>query len=330
MKRRDFMIGALLTAFAARASAETSAAVRRLAIFAPSHPDEDWRGPIPPGAMLDELKRRKYVEGDNLNVQIYGKAENTAGLEALAAKVVATMPDVVFVDGVGGPFFQRMTTTIPTVVLSSDLVGQGLVKSLAHPGGNITGVSVDTGPLIWGKRIELLREMVPALTKLALVSPAFSSSPSVQERAIQSAAEAGGIAFIVVPIKYPSAEADYRAAIEAASRQGAASILFTQDPQTIAYAAALAEYAAAARLPAIYPFRENVAAGGLMAYSEDMPELFRRAGAQIAAILDGANPADIPVEQPSRFFLTINLKAARALGLDPPPLLLAAAEDVIE
>jgi putative ABC transport system substrate-binding protein len=92
----------------------------------------------------------------------------------------------------------------------------------------------------------------------------------------------------------------------------------------------LAELAAAARLPAIYPFRENVEAGGLMAYSEDGPELFRRAGSEIAAILDGAKPADIPVEQPSRFLLTINLKTARALGLDPPPSLLAAAEDVIE
>ena len=108
------------------------------------------------------------------------------------------------------------------------------------------------------------------------------------------------------------------------------SVLFTQDPQTISYAALLAQLTAAARLPAMYPIRENVEAGGPMAYWEDMPELFRRAGAEIAAILDGARPADIPVEQPSRFFLTINLRTARALGLDPPPSLLAAAEDVIE
>lgn len=327
MRRRNFMIGALLAAFAARASAATPAALRRLAVFEPAVPAASWqRGPFGE-AMLDELKRRKYVEGDNLNVQIYGKAENTAGLEALAQRIVAAEPDIIFVGGVGGPLFQRLTETIPLIVLSSDLVGQGLVQSLAHPGGNITGVAVDTGPAVWGKRIELLREMVPAMKKLALVSP---FPRSVTERAIQAAAEAAGMALILIPIKYPAPGADYGAAIEAASRQGADSVLFTQDPQTNSYAALLAQLAAAARLPAIYPFRENVEAGGLMAYSEDMPELFRRAGAEIAAILDGARPADIPVEQPSRFFLTINLKTARALGIDPPPALLAAAEDVIE
>ena len=106
--------------------------------------------------------------------------------------------------------------------------------------------------------------------------------------------------------------------------------MVSQHPQSREYAPLLAELAAAVRLPAIYPFRENVEAGGLMAYSEDMPGLFRRAGDAIGAILDGARPADIPVEQPSRFFLTINLKTARALGLDPPQTLLAAAENVIE
>ena len=202
-----------------------------------------------------------------------------------------------------------MTATIPIVVLSSDLVGQGLVQSLAHPGGNITGVAVDAGPSIWGKRIALLREMVPAIAKLAFVNPAAFK---VKERAVQAAAEAAGIALILGPIKYPAAEADYHAAIEAASRQGADSVLFPQHPQTIEFAALLAELAAKARFPAIYPFRENVEAGGLMSYSEDMADLFRRAGDAIAAILDGASPADIPVYQASRFFLTINLKSARA------------------
>ena len=223
-----------------------------------------------------------------------------------------------------------MTETIPLVVLSSDLIGQGLVHSLAHPGGNITGVAVDTGPAVWGKRIELLREMVPAMKKLALVSPSFSFSLGAGARDPAAAEALLGMALILIPIKYPAPGADYGAAIEAASRQGADFLLFTQDPQTISYAALLAQLTAAARLPAMYPIRENVEAGGPMAYWEDMPELFRRAGAEIAAILDGARPADIPVEQPSRFFLTINLRTARALGLDPPPSLLAAAEDVIE
>jgi putative ABC transport system substrate-binding protein len=329
MRRRAFIAGGVLAALAARASAQTPAAARRLAVFAPGtpHPAEGWRQ-REPAAMFDQLERLKYVEGGNLEVEFYGKEENTSGLEALAARVVASKPNVIYVDGVGGPLFQRMTTTIPIVVLSSDLVGQGLVQSLAHPGGNITGVAVDTGPAVWGKRIALLREMAPTMTKLAFVSPARPRK--VQEPAIQAAAAAAGIALILIPVAYPATEADYRAAIETASREGADSVLFAQNPQTFDCAALLSQLTAAARLPAIYPFRENVEAGGLMAYSEDMTEIYRRAGDAIGAILDGASPADIPVQQPTRFFLTINLKTALALGLDPPPTLLAAAEDVVE
>ncbi len=332
MRRRNFMIGALLAAFAARASAATPAAPRRPAVFEPAVPAASWRsGPLGE-AMLDQLSRRKYVEGDNLKVEIYGTEDGSSGLEALARRVVATKPDIIFVGGVGGPFVQRMTGTIPTVVLSSDLVGQGLVESMAHPGGNITGVSVDTGPLLWGKRIELLREMVPSMTKLAFLSLSSSSlgGRPVQVPAVEAATAAQGVALIVVTVDFRAPESAYRAAIESARAQGADALLVGQNPQTNLYAPLLAELTAAARLPAIYPFRADVEAGGLMAYSEDIPELFRRAGAEIAAILDGARPADIPVEQPSRFFLTINLKTARALGLDPPPSLLAAAEEVIE
>ena len=186
MRRRNFMIGALLAAFAARASAATPAAPRRPAVFEPAVPAASWRsGPLGE-AMLDQLSRRKYVEGDNLKVEIYGTEDGSSGLEALARRVVATKPDIIFVGGVGGPFVQRMTGTIPTVVLSSDLVGQGLVESMAHPGGNITGVSVDTGPLLWGKRIELLREMVPSMTKLAFLSLSSSSLGGAQCRSRRS------------------------------------------------------------------------------------------------------------------------------------------------
>ena len=332
MRRREFMAGALIAALAARASAETPAAPRRLAIFEPAVPAASWRsGSFGGAAMLDQLNRRKYVEGDNLKVEIYGTEDNASGMEALARRVVATKPDVVFVGGVGGPFVQRLTDTIPIVVLSSDLVGQGLVKSLAHPGANITGVAADTGPLIWGKRIALLREMVPAMTKLAFMGLSQSTLVRpVQVPAVEAAAAAQGVALAVVPVVFPGSGADYRAAIETALGKGADALMVGQNPGTDFYAPLLAELTAASRLPAIYPWRSNVEAGRLMAYWQDMGDLSRRCGDAIAAILDGAKPADIPVEQPSRFFLTINLKTARSLGLDPPPALLAAAEDVIE
>jgi len=315
------------------ASAETSGATRRLAFFNPAVPADRIRRSDYLPAMLDELRRQGYFEGVNLKVELYGKEENASGLEALVARIVASKPDVVFVVGVGGPLFQHTTDTIPIVVISSDLVGQGLVQSLAHPGGNITGVAVDTGPAIWGKRIALLREMVPAMAKLAFLSLAISAtalSRPVQLLAVQAAAEAAGVALVVVPVEYPATEADYRAAIETASREGADSIMVAQHPQTFQYAALLAQLTAAARLPAMYPFRENVEAGGLMAYAMDMEDLNRRAADAIGAILNGASPADIPVYQPSRFALTINLKTAHALGLAPPMSLLAAADEVIE
>src|SRR5271166_3738498 len=151
MRRREFIAGGVLAALAARASAQTPPATRRLAVFEPAVPAASWRrGSFGGAAMLDQLARRKYVEGDNLRVEIYGTEDDASGMEAMARRVVATKPDVVFVGGVGGTLFQRMTTTIPIVVLSTDLVGQGLVQSLAHPGGNITGVAVDTGPAVWG------------------------------------------------------------------------------------------------------------------------------------------------------------------------------------
>jgi putative ABC transport system substrate-binding protein len=281
--------------------------------------------------MLNQLSRRQYVEGDNLKVEIYGTEDSASGLEALARRVVATKPDIIFVGGVGGPFVQRMTHTIPTVVLSSDLVGQGLVESMAHPGGNVTGVAADSGPLIWGKRIGLLREMVPSMTRLAFLGLSASSLVRpVQVPAVEAATAAQGVALTVVAVVSPAPESDYRAAIESARGQGADALLVGQNPQTALYAPLLAELTAAARLPAMYPFRDDVEAGGLIAYWEDFEDLSRRCGDIIAAILDGAKPADIPVEQPSRHFLTINLKAARALGIDVPPTLLASADEVIE
>lgn len=332
MKRRVFMAGAIIAGLAARASGQTSAATRRLALFAPRVQAETYRQSPQFSALLDALRQKKFAEGDNLKLEIYGKEENAAGRAALAAKVVASKPDVIFVAGGGGPLFQRMTDRIPIVVVSYDLMAQGLVQSLAHPGGNITGVAVDTGPAIWRKRIALLREMAPTVTKLGFLTGPLPGNVSrnVQVPAVANAADAERIDFVVIPVAYPAAEGDYRAALETASRVGADALLAAQHFQTREYAPLLAQLVAAARLPAIYPFRENVEVGGLMAYSEDLADLYRSAGDAIAAILNGERPADIPVQQPSRFSLTINLKTAHTLGLDPPATLLAAADKVIE
>ena len=152
-----------------------------------------------------------------------------------------------------------------------DLIGQGLVQSLAHPGGNITGVAVDTGPAVWGKRIALLREMVPSMTKLAFLGLSQTAAllRPVDVPAVEAAAAAQGVALVVVPVVFPAAEADFRAAIESALRQGADSLMVDQNPSNELLRASACR--ATARLPAIYPFRNNVEAGGLMAYSDRHP-----------------------------------------------------------
>ena len=272
--------------------------------------------------MLDQLSRRKYVEGDNLKVEIYGTEDGSSGLEALARRVVATKPDIIFVGGVGGPFVQRMTGTIPTVVLSSDLVGQGLVESMAHPGGNITGVSVDTGPLLWGKRIELLREMVPSMTKLAFLSLSSSSLGGAQCRSRRSRRR---------PLLKASpssssrstlgAESAYRAAIESARAQGADALLVGQNPQTNSYAPLLAELTAGRASPPSIPSAPTSRPAGSWPIRKTSPN---SSGGPRRDRGDPRRRASCghPRQQPSRFFLTINLKTARALG--PRPAAFAA------
>ena len=279
MKRREFITlvggaavtGAIASIAISRARAQTSTDSPRLAIFSPAEPAARMHGSENRyyGALSDELRRLGYVEGQNLKVERYGKEENTSGPEALAAKIVRDKPDVIYVIGPGGKFFQRETAKIPIVVLTFDLVAQGLVQSLARPGGNITGVSVDAGPSIHGKRIDLLRQMFPAISKLAFLSFA----QSLMLPTVRAAAEAAGIPLVMSLVEYPTSEANYRAAIATALRDGANAIMVADNPDTFTNRVAIANAIAEAKLPAIYPFAEFVQAGGLVAYSFDLVEL---------------------------------------------------------
>ena len=249
--------------------------------------------------------------------------------EALAADVIRSHPDVVFLIGPGAPIFKKADAKFPIVTLTADPIAQGLAQSLARPGGNITGVSVDTGPSIHGKRIALLHEMFPAMSKLAFLTLRVAWQ-GVQRPPVRTAAETVGITLVPLLVESPASEADYRSAIAQALREGADAIMIGDAPDVVRYRSPILELIGAARLPAIYPFFELVEAGGLMAYAFDLVELNKRVANDIDAILRGANAGEIPFYQATKFELSINLKTAKVLGLNAPATLLASADKVIE
>ena len=336
MRRREFLAGGLSAAAGiSRAAAQPAAtAPRRLAIFSLGEPaalmqenseNRYYR------ALFAELRRLGYVEGQNLTIERYGKEKNIAGPAALVAEVVRQNPDVVYVLGPGAMLFKRETTTLPVVAMTGDPVAAGLVESLARPGGNITGVSVDTGPSIYGKRIALLREIVPAMSKLAFLALKFASAD--WERLlvpVRAAAEAARIDLVVIPVELPTSEAAYREAVAQIARDGANALMVGDSPDAMTNRRSIAGLIGAAGVPAIYPFSEFVEEGGLIAYSYDLVELNKRVANNIDGILRGKNPGDIPYWQAAKFELSLNVKTAGALGLTVPATLLAVADNVIE
>ena len=193
----------------------------------------------------------------------------------------------------------------------------------------MTGVSVDTGPTIHGKRIALLREIFPAMSKVSCLT--FRGQwEGFQGLAIRAACEAAGIALTTSLVDFPGSQAAYREGVAQAARDGANTIMVGDNPDTLENRVLIVNLIEAAKIPTIYPLPEFVDAGGLIAYSFDLVELNKRAANDIAAILRGANPSDIPYYQASKFELSINLKTAKALGLAVPATLLASADKVIE
>ena len=327
------MVGAMAAGAMSRAAAQPGGNSPRLAIVSVGEPtalmnerseNRYYR------VLFAELRRLGHVEGQNLIVERYGREQNAAkDIAALVAEVVRNNPDVVYVLGPGSLLFKRETTRIPIVAMTSDPIAQGLIQTLARPGGNITGVSVDTGPSIYGKRIELLREMFPEMSRLACLM-LRGAWENIQGAALRAASGAAGIPLIGVLMDLPTSEASYRDAVTNISRDGANAVLVGDSPDVMTNRSLIATLIGKARIPAVYPLSELVEAGGLIAYSYDLEELNKRVANNIDAILRGANPGDIPFYQGSKYQLSINLKAAKTLGLTVPATLLASADNVIE
>ena len=274
------------------------------------------------------LQERGYTLGRNLAIESRTAEYKGERYPALAAELVRLKVDVIVTLGtLASVAAKRATATIPIVMVSvGDPVGTGLVASLAWPGGNVTGLS-DVNLDLSAKRVELLKETLPAATRMAIVLNPGHPPNAAQLRETKIAAQALGVE--IHPFEICGAE-DLAPAFAAIGRKRSQAVIILPDSLTAAHLVRIASLTIRHRLPAVYATRYFVDAGGLMAYGASIPDLFRRSAAYVDKILKGAKPADLPVEQPTRFELLINLKTAKALGLTIPPSLLQRADEVIQ
>ena len=281
------------------------------------------------GAFRQGLRELGYVEGNNVIIE-YPKAEgNLTRAAARAAELVRLKVDVIVTTGATDTrAAKEATTTIPIVFLQDpDPVGNGFVTSLARPGGNITGLST-LGADLSGKRLELLKEVLPKLARVAVLGNSANAGNGIQLRETERAAGAFGMQLQYLDVL--SAK-DIETAFREASKERADAVFVLGFPGPLSERTLLAQHAVKSRLPAIYPQINYVEdAGGLMSYGTSFADLERRAAVYVDKILKGAKPADLPVEQPKKFELIVNLKAAKQIGLTIPPNVLAKADKVIK
>ena len=282
-------------------------------------------GESPLRAFRQGLRDLGYVEGKTLIIEYrYGLAKPDH-LPKLANELIKSSPDIVVTAGSAGiDALKRSTNKIPIVVAAiGDAVGRGYVQSLSRPGGNVTGISfLDTE--ISTKRLEILKDVLPRLSHVVVLRHPNSHATALRE--VRTAAQALKLRLEVLAARNPD---ELEAVFITAKKNGAQAVNVLASPIFFAHRQALVDLAAKHRLPAAYEFAEFVEDGGLMSYAASLPEMWRRAATYVDKILKGAKPGDLPVEQPTKFELVINLKAAKQIGLTIPPNVLARADKVI-
>jgi len=269
-----------------------------------------------------------YIEGQNIAFERRYAEENYEILPSLAAELVGLQPDVILAIGTPAARAAKTATqTIPIIFARiSDPIGVGLASSLARPGGNLTGVSIITRETV-AKRLELLIAAVPDAKRVGVLWHPNFPPAGPQFREVEAAARSLNLELVPVGVREPD---DFEPAVRAMVEQRVGALIVVNSPMLSENIHRLPDLTVEARLPAMFPTREDVEAGGLMSYATDYPQMYRRAAAYVDKILKGAKPADIPVEQPTKFELVINLKTAKALGLTIPYTLLGRADEVIE
>ena len=309
-----------------KASAQQTGNVPRIGFLAVG--SRDGRAFLIDG-FLQGLRERGYVEGKSIVIEYRFSEDRNDRLPALAAELVASKVRLIVASGTPASFAAKhATSTVPIVMggIAADPVATGLVASLARPGGNITGMSMMSAPL-GGKRLELLKRTVPALARVAVFwnppNPAYG--PILKE--LEAAAPVLGLKIQRLEVRVPT---DFEGAFETAVKQRAGALIAPGDPLVANRPRMVADIALKYRMPTLMDNKEFVEAGGLLSLGLDLVESYRRAATHVDKILKGANPADLPMEQPTKIELFVNLKTARALGLTIPQLVLYEASRVIE
>ena len=323
MDRRAFLgtLAAGLLAAPLAAGGQSAGKVWRVGILATANP----RVYDP---AVDELRKLGYTEGQNLVLEFRSAEGTVERLPILAAELVRAGVDVILAAGGDAPLraARQATMTIPVVIVAIDYdpVALGFAASLARPGGNVTGVFLQQAELT-AKRMEFLRATLPHLTRLAIL---WEPSAADQFRAAEAESRSVGIRVQSIELRNPLD--GFRGAFAKAAKNRADAIFVVTSPVFFRERVQIAQLAVNSRLPAVFALREFADAGGLMSYGTNLPDMLRRAASYVDRILKGAKPADLPIEQATKFELVINLKTAKALGLTIPPSLLQRADRVIE
>ena len=316
------LLGGTAAAWPLAASAQEAGRTYRLGVVSGSPRNAPFAV-----AMFDELRRLGFIEGQNLTIDWRSYGTRADLIPEIVAQLVKAHVDVIYAAGVTATrAAQQATKTIPILAITDDMVGSGLVNSMARPDGNITGVSILAAELD-GKRQEILIQAVPGLRRMAAITDSNATGSSKLQE-LQDAARARGVALSIHLI---ASAQEVTEGIAAAKASGAEALNILSSPFLYANRQIVMQSVAALRMPAIYQFPEEAEEGGLVAYGPRLVQIFRELMArQFVKLLRGAKPADLPVEQPTKFELAINLKTAKALGLEVPSHLLQLADEVIE
>jgi putative tryptophan/tyrosine transport system substrate-binding protein len=331
MKRREFitLLGGAAAAWPMAVRAQQVDRMRRIGfiqVVAENDPEAQARIT----AFQQGLAALDWIEGRNIRIIYrFATAGDATRIQANVAELVNSAPDLIVASGTPViAALKRATSTIPIVfAIVNDPVGQGFITSLARPGGNITGFTMIEFEMV-GKWLELLKEMAPAVRRAALIfNPETGPFYPVFLRQFGAVPASIGTELAAAPVRN---RADLEATVATLTREPDAGLIVAADAFTAAHRPLIMELVERYRLPAIYYLRQAVAEGGLMSYGPDLSDIVRRSASYVDRILKGANPADLPVQQPTKFQLAINLKTAKTLGLKAPPTLLARADEVIE
>lgn len=333
MKRRDLIIGSLVSLVSTASFAQKVGKIRRIAIAHASSPIADIRidGDNPlVNVFFEELLKLGYVEGRNLEIVRFSANGRTDHFREIADEIVQSRPEIIVANT--SPLVRTLketASTIPIVGITADPIAYGLTKSLSRPDGNVTGVSVDAGLELWGKRLSIVRELLPSAGRVGFLT-IRASWDGPQGQNLSRAAREMGISVLGPPLDDPVQPPEYRRVLNAMQSDRADAVIIGDAAPNYTYRKDIVALANDLRLPTMFPYRDFVEDGGLVAYAIDIRNLWRRAADCVDELLRGAKVSEVPIYQASTFQLIINSKTAQRLGLTIPSSLLLRADEVIE